>query len=119
MSQHDQQILISEPLSPDEKRALRVTPPPAIPEAVQGWRDEAAAWAAATALLKYVHRFGHGHAEAVSDCLHCNAVFLARWVRDVLGPEPVTPPPPPGPANPPCRHAYADLGRCIDCGKTL
>ena len=35
MSQHDQQILISEPLSPDEKRALRVTPPPAIPEAVQ------------------------------------------------------------------------------------
>lgn len=40
------------------------------------------------------------HTEAVADCPHCNARFLAEWALEVLGPKPDTPPPP-GPADPP------------------
>lgn len=38
--------------------------------------------ASAKALLKLVRSLGHS--EAVSNCVHCNAVFLARFDRDDL-----------------------------------
>lgn len=82
----------------------------------EGLKDAPAVRSAAKALLKHSHRLGH--TEAVSDCLHCNALFLARWTLSALGPEPEREQPP-GPADPPCRHMYADLGFCIDCGKKL
>lgn len=78
--------------------------------------NAAAARSAAKALLKHAPRVGH--TEAVNDCVQCNALFLARWALETLGPEPEREPPP-GPRNPPCRHPYSDLGRCIDCGKQL
>ena len=61
---------------------------------------EAAARSAAESLR--VHAQQLRHTEAVSECPHCNARFLAQWVLDTLGPE-ATEPVPPGPADPPRR----------------
>lgn len=46
------------------------------------------------------------HSEAVADCLHCNARFLAGWALKLLGPEPERVPPP-GPPDPPRRGPRA------------
>jgi hypothetical protein len=64
------------------------------------FRNEAAARSAAESLRIGAQRLPH--TEAVMDCLHCNARFLAQWVLELLGPEALKPPPP-GPADPPQR----------------
>jgi hypothetical protein len=60
--------------------------------------------AAARSTAQFVREFGarQRHAEAVADCAHCNLTFLAGWVLDVLGPEPLKAVVP-GPPDPPCR----------------
>jgi hypothetical protein len=59
---------------------------------------------AARSAAKFLHQHAsrQPHTEAVANCPHCNGMFLARWVLDVLGPEPAREKPP-GPPDPPRR----------------
>jgi hypothetical protein len=59
---------------------------------------------AARSAARFVYRRAtcERHTEAVANCPHCNGLFLAQWVLDLLGPEPERPSPP-GPPDPPRR----------------